>query len=133
MTEIPSVDGLDNAVDKMKGKVDCLMMVSDPSLYSPRLLPQFLLKTLQNGLPVIGVAAPAYAKAGALVAVYWDVEESGRLAAQAGVRILGGEEAGSIPYLWPSKVKSTVNLVVAQRLGIKVSPAVLQQAEEVIR
>lgn len=48
-------------------------------------------------------------------------------------KILKGKNPGSLPFEEPKKVTFTVNLKIANKLGIEVPPSVLQQADKVIR
>jgi putative tryptophan/tyrosine transport system substrate-binding protein len=132
LVEATGVNEMEGAITGLKGKADCLLMVSDPSLYTPQMAPQLILQTLKTGLPLIAIS-PAYVKAGALVGIYADYENNGCLASDVAARVLKGEKSSAVPLAWPTKVKSSVNQVVADRLGVKLSPSLLSEAEEVIK
>lgn len=132
MVEVPSIDKLDESVKSLEGKADCLLMLSDPVIYSPHTAPQLILQTLQRGLPLIA-ASPAFVKAGALAGIYANPAEIGCVAAEVSGRILAGEKPSSIPYAWPTKYSVAINLVVADRLKIKVSASLTNSAEQVIK
>jgi putative ABC transport system substrate-binding protein len=48
-------------------------------------------------------------------------------------KILQGTQAGDIPMAPPHQLKLIVNLTTAQALGLTLPPALLLQADEVIR
>jgi putative tryptophan/tyrosine transport system substrate-binding protein len=132
LVEASSPEGLEAAVQSLSGKADCLLMLSDPQLYSPQTAPQLILNTLQRGLPIVA-PSPAYVKAGALAGIYASPDEMGCLAAGFAAKIFAGEKSSALPYGWATKAKSAVNLVVAERLKIQIPAAVTNNAEQVIK
>jgi putative tryptophan/tyrosine transport system substrate-binding protein len=130
LEEVVSIEKLDSAVQSLSNQADCLLMLSDPILYSPQTAPQLILQTLQRGMPIIA-ASPAYVKAGALAGIYSAPIESGCLAAGVADRIMAGEKASS--FSWPEKYLSVVNLIVAGRLKVQVPAALTNSAEQVIK
>jgi len=132
LVEVTSIDKLDDAVNGLAGKADCLLMLTDPVIYTAQTAPQLILQTLQRGLPIIAVS-PAYVKAGALMGLYTSPEENGCAAGSVTDRVLGGEKAGSIPFAWMDKYSVAVNMVVAERLKIKVPASVTNSAEQVVK
>ena len=49
LSEVTSIDKLDDAVNGLSGKADCLLMLTDPVIYSAQTAPQLILQTLQRG------------------------------------------------------------------------------------
>ena len=74
-----------------------------------------------------------YAEAGCLIAYAPDVLAMFRRAAVFVDKILQGKKPGDIPLEPPHQLKLVVNLTTAQALGLTLSPALLLQADEVIR
>jgi ABC-type uncharacterized transport system substrate-binding protein len=107
-------------------------MISDGNIYTMRTSPQILLQTIQIGLPFFALSAP-YVKSGAVAAVYADWEDNGCMAADLAAKALRGEKETSLPLLFPRKISSAVNLVVADRLSVDVPPAARGEAEVVIK
>jgi ABC-type uncharacterized transport system substrate-binding protein len=132
MVEVESIDRLDAALQGLAGQSDCLLMLSDPTIYSAQTASQLILQTLQRGLPIIA-ASPAYVKAGALAGVYAHPEESGCSASAVVDRVLSGDKPSSIPFVWPTKYASAVNLIVAGRLKVTVPASLTNSAEQVVK
>ena len=65
--------------------------------------------------------------------IYTSPEENGCVAASVADRILSGEKPGSIPIAWMDKYAVAVNMVVAERLNIKVPASVTNSAEQVVK
>lgn len=132
LVEVDSIEQLDAAVKSLVGKADCLLMLTDPVIYSPQTASQLILQTLQQGLPIIA-PSPAYVKAGALAGIYSDAEQNGCEAAGVVDKVLGGAAPASVPFAWPTKYLTAVNLVVADRLKIQVPASVVNSAEQVVK
>jgi putative tryptophan/tyrosine transport system substrate-binding protein len=128
---VPSVKELSATFARLSKDVDCILMPMDAKLCSPEVAPQLLLESLQLGTPTFWGGAP-FLKAGALAAVYGDIDASGYAAGHLTARVLGGESPAAIPAM-PPPVKFGVNLRVAKRLGINVTEATISSADEVIR
>jgi putative tryptophan/tyrosine transport system substrate-binding protein len=131
LVEVASIDRLDAALQTLASESDCLLMLSDPTLYSAQTASQLILQTLQRGLPIIA-ASPAYVKAGAMAGIYAHPEETGCSAAAAVDRVAAGEKVSS-SFMWPTKYSSAVNMIVAGRLKVTVPPALMNSAEQVVK
>jgi putative ABC transport system substrate-binding protein len=132
MLQVPSVDKLTDAVINLRKGADCLLMLADPVLYSPRTAAPLILQTLQEGLPVIAPSA-AFVRAGAFVGLQADPEENGCAAAGVVGRVLKGEQPSAIPLPRPTRYEVSLNLVVAERLRTPVPADLIHSAEEVIK
>lgn len=130
MVEVLSIDKLDAAVQTLAGQADCLLMLSDPVIYSPQTAAQLILQTLQRGMPIIA-ASPAYVKAGALAGLYASPPDSGCVAADVVEQNMGGKKTSAV--VWPAKYVTAVNLIVAKRLNIQVPAALINSAEQVTK
>jgi putative ABC transport system substrate-binding protein len=132
LQEVNDLSALDGALQGIKAKSDCLLMIPDASIYTPQTAGQIILQTIQMGLPFIALSAP-FVKGGALAALYADWGDNGCQAADLAARVLQGEDAASLPLLPPRKLSSSVNLIVADRLKVTVSAAARSDAEELIQ
>lgn len=130
LVEVPSIDKLDAALRSLSGRVDCLLMVPDPVIYSPQTAAQLILTTLQMGMPFVAISLP-FVKAGAMVGIYPDVKKSGCDAARMVDKVIAkGAPAG---FVWPDAYAVSVNLIVAGRLKVAVPASVIQSAEQVVQ
>ncbi len=132
MIQVNSLDKLTGAMQELSKKADCLLMLADPVIYPAQAAAQLILQSLQLNLPIIANSAP-YVKAGALAAVYADSVDNGCVASQVVKRIFNGESPASIPIQPSVKFKTSINMVVADRLKVKVNPSAISAAEEVIK
>lgn len=119
-----------SALDEVFSKVDCFLMVADPDIYLPKTVEFLLLQSLQKKIPVIGLSS-AYAKAGALVAFDCDYADMGRQSAELVLKVLNKEGPSLNETLYPRRVTLSLNLMVAQRLGIDVPESMIKEASEV--
>lgn len=81
-------------------------------------------------IPILAIA-PAYVKAGALLAVCPDYADIGRQSGEIAVQVLKGRPAGSIPFTRPRAFKIYINPLVTEKLRLKLSDKILKSAESV--
>jgi putative ABC transport system substrate-binding protein len=89
-----------------------------------------LIEAFRKTIPVIGLSS-SYTKAGALISFECDYENLGEQAAEIALKILNGKDPAKIGFLEPKEINFSLNLLAAQRLGIKFSPEVIKEAREV--
>lgn len=82
-------------------------------------------------LPLIG-PFEEWAEAGALMSYAVSLVESYRRAASYVDKILRGAKPADLPIEQPTRLSLAVNLRTAKQLGIKIPPAVLARADQVI-
>lgn len=86
----------------------------------------------RTGLPAI-YTLPEWADAGGLMSYAADVNDQHRRAAAYVDRILKGSKPADLPVQQPTQFEFIVNLKTAARLGIAIPPALLAQADKVLR
>ncbi|MDI6791441.1 MAG: ABC transporter substrate-binding protein [bacterium] len=118
------------AIKEISRQIDCFLMIPDSKIYFPKSVEYLLLESLRKGFPVVGLSS-FYTKAGAFLSFDCDYKELGRQAGEIALKILNGEEPADIPHLRPRKIKLSLNLLAAERLGIKFSSAIIEEAGEV--
>lgn len=129
--KIASQNEFSSALEEVLDKTDGFLMVADPNVYLPKTTEQLLISGIQRKIPVIGLSA-SYAKAGAIIAFDCDYEDLGRQTAELFLRILAGEnQAVRETAAVPRRITYSLNLLVAERIGIKLSPEVIRKAGEV--
>ncbi len=132
LVEVPALNKLNESIGTLADGADCLLMLSDPVIYSPQTAPQLILQLIQRRVPIF-TCFPAYVKAGALAGLQADPVDNGRVAASIVDRILKGEKPSSIAYAWPSKYVISLNMIVADRMSIPVPASVINSAEQVVK
>ncbi len=125
--KITSGNELPSALKEISQQIDCFLMIPDPEIYFPQSVSYLLLESLRNKFIVVGLSS-FYTKAGALVSFDCDYNDLGLQAGEIALRILKGEKPKNIKLLTPEKIKISVNLITAERLGIKISEDILKEA-----
>jgi len=125
--EIESQKDFSAALSEILKEADCFLMVADPVIYMPRTVEYLLLESLKCRIPVIGLSS-AYAKAGAFIAFDCDYTELGRKTAELSLRILNGEKGALEETVVSKKVRFSLNLRAAERMGIGVSSTMIDEA-----
>ncbi|MBN2019467.1 MAG: ABC transporter substrate-binding protein [Sedimentisphaerales bacterium] len=123
-TEFPGV------LEDISPQVDCFMMTPDTDIYYPKLVEYLLRASLKDKIPVIGLSSN-YVKAGALIAFDCDYGDIGNQAGELALEILSGGKQVNSCCVSPRKVKFSLNLMTAERLGVKIPPDIIKQASEV--
>jgi putative ABC transport system substrate-binding protein len=103
---------------------------------SPNLLVKFSALVIrlatERGLPVPG-HRKEWVRQGALFSYAPDSRADGREAASYVDKILTGTKPADLPVQLPMKIELVINLKTAQALGLTIPPALLFQADEIIR
>ena len=108
-------------------QADCFLMIPDSKVYFPQSVEYLLLEGLRNKIPVIGISS-VYTKAGALMSFDCDYRALGMQTAGIVLKILNGEKPANLSPEGPEKIKLSLNLVVSERLGIKIPQDIIRQA-----
>jgi putative ABC transport system substrate-binding protein len=130
--QIDSGKELPEAFTAIAPQIDLFLMVPDTNVFSPKSIEYLLVAGLKARVPVVGLAA-SYSRAGALLSFEADYLDVGRQAGEIAVRILDGERPARIEPSPPRRIKTSVNLAVAERLGLTLAPEVINEASEVFR
>lgn len=109
-------------------KSDLVWTSSDSSIYNRAIVKSLLLASLRSGIPVFGFSG-SFVKAGALFGLDADPAAQGKYAALLVKGCLG--LTSEKVCLLSSGVTLSVNLVVADRLGIRLSDELLARAKVV--
>jgi putative ABC transport system substrate-binding protein len=121
------------ALDAMQGEIDALWILPDLTVLAPESVQYMLLFSFRNKIPVLGLSENQ-ARMGALLGLSfesgWDIgSQAGELANE----ILAGRSAEEIPFTTARKVRLTVNLKTASKLGLQIPKEIIDQADVVIR
>jgi putative tryptophan/tyrosine transport system substrate-binding protein len=113
-----------------KGRVDAVVVAPDGFFLQSRAL--IARSAIQQRLPSLFLQRESVA-AGGLLSYGPDGREQYRRTAYYVHRILNGAKPGDLPIEQPTKFEMIVNLKTAKTLGIKIPPAVLSRADELIQ
>jgi ABC-type uncharacterized transport system substrate-binding protein len=115
------------ALDNIKDVIDSFIMVADSTVFSPATIQYLLEESMDKKFPVIGLSS-YYTKAGALISFECDYDDVGVVAAKTAMeRFFSGDKT----EVGAKKFGYSVNVLVARRLGIRLSPDAVQNASEV--
>lgn len=130
---ISSEKDVPDALRALTKGIDCLWAVADSTVFSSLQSTQFIiLYTLRNQIPFMGIS-PSYVKAGALFALFCDYEDIGRQSGELAAEILAGEKPTELPITIPRKIFLSLNLRVAEQIGLRISSDIVNKAKEVFR
>ncbi len=104
---------------------DVLLAVADAQVYNSSSIQNILLASYRARVPLIAFS-PAYARAGALLAVYTTPAQIGRQAALMARDVLAGKALPAIPP-YPLDFSVSVNEHVARSLGLALEPGKLSE------
>ena len=121
-----------DALKAILGKIDLLWSVADSTVFGPKSTRHILLRTLRTGTPFMGLSH-SFVKAGALFALSCDYADIGKQSAETAIRILNGESPGDIPVIVPRKVLLSINLRIAEHIGLRIPEHVIKSANVVIK
>jgi len=120
------------AVRSIIGKVDALWMVPDTTIYNSETSRDVLLVSLREKLPVIGLS-PMYVKAGALFALSCDYSDIGSQTAAIAINILNNTLSPDIGIEPPLKDILSINLITADRIGVKIPESLITETTNVYK
>jgi putative ABC transport system substrate-binding protein len=121
---------LDKALKTLEGEgIQALFMPTDPVLAGPKNLEIICGQMLRYGVPVMVPFASSVTH-GALISYHADSAEVGRQAGRQAGRILSGVAVRDVPPEIPKVKRLTLNLRVAQALGLPLSRHLLSQARD---
>ncbi len=104
-------------LSSLKGKVDVLWMLPDPTVVTRDTVEAFALFSQENRVPVVAFAAK-YLQQGVVAAFEVDPADMGRQAGRMARRILDGAPPESVKPEQPAKTHLKVNPAVARHLGV---------------
>lgn len=116
------------ALNRIKDRIDIYMMFADSRLYYPDSIRYLFMESMGSYFPVIGLSS-YYTKAGALLSFDYDYYSVGRETAE----LIYKKETGGIEDTTAPEAgfMYSINLKVAEELGIKFSESAVKGAYEV--
>ena len=129
--EVKSEKDVPDALASLEKGIDALWMTADSIVYTPSSIRFILLYTLRGRIPFMGLS-PSYVRAGTLFALSIDYRDVGRQAGGLVMEIIEGKKPAELPITVPRKTYLTLNLITAERIDLKLSPDILEGADEII-
>jgi putative ABC transport system substrate-binding protein len=121
------------ALDGMRGEIDALWILPDLTVLAPESVQYMLLFSFRNRIPLLGLSENQ-AKMGALFGLsFGSGRDIGSQAGEMANEILSGKSAERIPFTTARKLRLTVNLKTAGKIGLQMPKEILDRADVVIR
>lgn len=121
------------ALRSLLGKIDALWMLPDDTVITPESFKFLLLAAFENNLPFLAIS-DIFVKVGALAALSPDYTDVGRQACQLARQIESGQiSLTQVNIVPPAKVNLAINLKAANKIGLTLSPKIIQSASKVYR
>jgi putative ABC transport system substrate-binding protein len=130
--EVRSPDELESAFAAMtRADMDALLVLTDPSTFEPH-MSAIVALAQRSRLPTM-YPWRAYVEAGGLMVYGASLLDIHRRAAIYVDKILKGAKPADLPVEQPMTFELVINMKTAEALGLTIPPALLFQADEVIR
>lgn len=113
-----------------KQEVNALWSVADGKVFTGPSTKYIIERAVKTRLPFMG-PYNGFVKAGALVALTADYQDNGRQAAEIAIRVLNGVKPSAISVASPRNIEMSINLRVANSIGLKVNRNVISEASQV--
>ncbi len=121
------------ALGFLQGKIDALWILPDETILAREVVQYMMLFSFRKKVPLLGLSE-RQARMGAVISVsFGSSNDIGRQAGELAVKILGGKMPARIPYTRARRVKVTVNLKAAQKLGMEIPRSILEKADQIIQ
>ncbi|KKM85908.1 hypothetical protein LCGC14_1284330 [marine sediment metagenome] len=109
-------------------RIDVVWTAPDGSVYNTAVVRSLLLAAMRRNRPVFGFS-PAFVRAGALVGVGIDPARQGRRAAEETEKLLSAPSPSQPGVHVGPDYRIAVNLIVAEKLGIRLPDALVKRAD----
>lgn len=112
--------------------IDVLLLIPDRTIGSEKILKYLIKSMLLKKIPVVGFNE-WFAENGAILSFSLDYEEIGKQTADYARRLLEEKSPPGSLVQEPSRVRTIINLKVAQKLSVDIAAEMLKRASEVIQ
>jgi putative tryptophan/tyrosine transport system substrate-binding protein len=129
--EVKGAGEIDRAFDPLtKERAGALIVLPDAMFYSQR--PKIMSLALKNRLPAI-YSFSSYVEDGGLMSYGPNYPDIFRRAATYVDKILKGSNPADMPVEGPIRFELVINLNAAKKIGLTIPPAVLRQADKIVK
>jgi len=129
---IASANDIPSIINSKEFSVDVLLVIPDEKLGSTKIVEYLIKEALRRKIPVAGYNS-WFAKNGAVLSFVIDYKGIGEQTGALAKKILAGSADASLGIMPAEKIKIYLDERTAEKLGVRLSPAGVQQADEVIR
>jgi putative ABC transport system substrate-binding protein len=112
--------------------IDVLLLIPDRTIGSEKILKYLIKSMLLKKIPVVGFNE-WFAENGAILSFSLDYEEIGKQTAEYARRLLEEKSPPGSLVQEPSRIRTIINLKVAQKLSVDIAAEMLKRASEVIQ
>jgi putative ABC transport system substrate-binding protein len=126
LVPVASPAALPGALESLAGRIDVLVALADPTVYTAESARGILLFSFRKRIPLVG-PNHAWVRMGALYALDWDYEEVGATCARLALRQLHPVKGAATPA--SPRPRVSVNLRSAGQFGLRWSEDLLQAVD----
>lgn len=125
-------DDIKSDLNKLNGNVDAMWIIADPASTGAEALQDTLSFCTARKLPILGLSG-ATVHAGALISLSPNITDLGALTAEMASSIMSGNtHPATLPVRGPRATILSINLNVANKLGIHIPSDLLHLADDVV-
>ena len=122
--EVPSVKMLPDAFREIQHNIDLLWLIPDSTVVTPESLEFIFLRAFENNIPVVTFSKELLSR-GAVLTFSPDYRSIGEEAGRLVNHILQGKKPADLPIRPVKKIKTSINLVVAKKMGLEINQAAI--------
>jgi len=115
-----------------EAEFDVLLIIPDDHLGSTKIVEYLIKETLRKKVPVVGYNS-WFAKNGAVLSYIIDYKGIGIQTGTIVQGMLAGGIAGTAGFIPPERIKISLDVKTAEKIKVTLSPAIIKQADEVLR
>lgn len=129
--KISSTSDIPKTINSKSFSIDILLIIPDSMLKSKKIVEYIIKESLMRKIPVVGYNS-WFSKNGAIISFVIDYREVGRQTALTGKTIISGTEKSQPEIMPPEKIKIFIDLKIAEKIGVLISPNIIKMADKVV-
>lgn len=129
---VSSANDIPSILSSKDFAIDVLLIIPDDQVGSTKIVEYLIKESLRRRIPVTGYNS-WFAKNGAVLSFIVDYKNMGLQTGNTAKIMLSAGASHAAGVLPPEKVKITVDVKTAEKLGVKLSSSIIKQADEVIQ
>jgi putative ABC transport system substrate-binding protein len=118
------------AIHDISQKIDCFLIVLDSTLYFSQTIKLLLLESMKSNIPVVGFNQ-FFTQSGCILSMECDYADLGLQIGKIAEKILGGQTPESIAVQPPNKIYTSINTLIANRIGKTIPAEAAKKASKV--